>query len=145
MQHTRMITYPALFLSYCRLLFSAISIHIGFKSVITIAISFHYQKTSSNGFILLYYIYILPMSKHIRWGMAMLTWLLFILGARLSPSGPTLLCINLLMQCTRTITLSKVISSYCPLLLFHCFFLSRESVVIKIQFSSYFYAHGLNS
>jgi hypothetical protein len=45
-QHTRMITYPALFFSYCPLLFSAISIHIGFKSVITSAISFHYQKTS---------------------------------------------------------------------------------------------------
>jgi hypothetical protein len=41
-----MITYPALFCSYCPLLFSAISIYIGFKSVITSAISFHYQKTS---------------------------------------------------------------------------------------------------
>jgi hypothetical protein len=33
---------PCSFFSYCPLLFSAISIHIGFKSVITSAISFHY-------------------------------------------------------------------------------------------------------
>jgi hypothetical protein len=45
-QHTRMITYHALFFSYCPLLFSAISIHIGFKYAITSAISFHYQTTS---------------------------------------------------------------------------------------------------
>jgi hypothetical protein len=62
--------------SYCPLLFSVISIHIGFKYVITSAISFYYQKTSQNWIILLYYIYILPMSKHIQRGMAMLTWLL---------------------------------------------------------------------
>jgi hypothetical protein len=43
MQHTRMITYPALFFSHCPLLFSAISIHIGFKSVITIAYSHQFS------------------------------------------------------------------------------------------------------
>jgi hypothetical protein len=31
-QHTRMLTYSALFFSYCPLLFSAISIHMGFNS-----------------------------------------------------------------------------------------------------------------
>jgi hypothetical protein len=62
--------------SNCPLLFSVISIHIGFKYVITSAISFHYQKTFKN-YSALQHIYILPMSKHIRRGMAMLTWLLF--------------------------------------------------------------------
>jgi hypothetical protein len=41
-----MLRLAVLLFSYCPLLFSAISIHIGFKSVITSAISFHYQKTS---------------------------------------------------------------------------------------------------
>jgi hypothetical protein len=73
-----MITYPILFFSYCPLLFSAISIHIGFKSVITSANSFHDPKDvlKLNYFDVLH---ILSSNEQTHSaGVAMLTWLLIL-------------------------------------------------------------------
>jgi hypothetical protein len=83
-----MIAYPALFFSYCPLLFSAISIQIGFNSFYHSSHKFSLPKDplKLNYFTLLH-IHSSNEQTHRR-GMAMITWLLLFFEKDSEGRGP---------------------------------------------------------